>query len=157
AGREFTSLDEPRASSTIIVTDSFAKRFWPSASAIGEHVLIGCRTPQASTVIGVVRDSAVNDVGEPPQPRFYRPFGRNYDGGLAALLLETGADPPSMVPVVRETLLGMGQNIRVYAVQPLSTYVDQSFTGVRWMALVLSGFGVLALLLAAVGLYGVIA
>ena len=51
----------------------------------------------------------------------------------------------------------MGQNIRVYAVQPLSTYIDQSFTGVRWMAMVLSGFGLLALLLAAIGLYGVIA
>jgi ABC-type antimicrobial peptide transport system permease subunit len=45
----------------------------------------------------------------------------------------------------------------VYAVQPLSTYIDQSFTGVRWMAMVLSGFGLLALGLAALGLYGVIA
>jgi len=51
----------------------------------------------------------------------------------------------------------MGQQIRVYAVQPLSTYIDQSFTGVRWMATALSGFGLLALVLAAVGLYGVIA
>src|SRR5204863_2496936 len=58
---------------------------------------------------------------------------------------------------VRETLLAMGSNIRVYAVQPLSTYIDQSFTSVRWMALVLSGFGLLALVLAAIGLYGVIA
>src|SRR5437660_4049545 len=62
-----------------------------------------------------------------------------------------------MVPEVRETLLAMGQNIRVYAVQPLSAYIDQSFTGVRWMAMVLSGFGLLALLLAAIGLFGVIA
>ena len=62
-----------------------------------------------------------------------------------------------MVPSVRETLMGMGQNIRVYAVQPFSTYIDQSFTSARWMAMVLSGFGLLALLLAAIGLYGVIA
>jgi len=96
-------------------------------------------------------------VGEAPQPRFYRPFARQYDGGLSALLIETGTDPASMVPAVRETLLGMGQNIRVYAVQPLSTYIDQSLTGVRWMAMVLSSFGLFALLLAAIGLYGVIA
>ena len=51
----------------------------------------------------------------------------------------------------------MGQNIRVYAMEPLDTYIDRSFTGVRWMASVLSGFGLLALLLAAIGLYGVIA
>src|SRR4029453_11120403 len=95
--------------------------------------------------------------GHPPQPRFYRPFARQYDGGITALLLETGADPAPLVPAVREALLAMGQNIRVYAMEPLSTYIDRSFTGVRWMATVLSGFGLLALLLAAIGLYGVIA
>lgn len=157
AGRDFTSLDEPRDSSSIIVTDAFAKHFWPDSSAVGEHVLIGCQGPHESTVIGVVRDSAVSNVGEASQPRFYRPFARQYDGGLSALLIETGTDPASMVPAVRETLLGMGQNIRVYAVQPLSTYIDQSLTGVRWMAMVLSSFGLFALLLAAIGLYGVIA
>jgi hypothetical protein len=157
AGHEFTSLDERRESSTIIITDSFAKRLWPNTTPIGESVLIGCQAPKPSIVIGVVRDSAVREVGETPQPRLYRPFARQYDGGLTALLLETGTDPASMVAAVRETLLGMGQNIRVYAVQPLSTYIDQSFTSVRWMAMVLSGFGLLALLLAAIGLYGVIA
>ena len=157
AGRDFTSIDLPRESSTIVITDSLAKRLWPNTSAIGERILIGCQAPQASVVIGIVRDSAVRDVGEPPQPRFYQPFARQYSGGLTAVLLETGTDPAAMVPEVRETLLAMGQNIRVYAVQPLSTYIDQSFTGVRWMAMALSGFGLLALLLAAIGLYGVIA
>ena len=157
AGRDFTPSDLPRESSTIVITDSLAQRLWPNASPIGERVMIGCRSPQASTVIGVVRDSAVRDVGEPPRPRLYRPFGREQGGGLTALLIETAADPAAMVPAVRERLLGMGQNIRVYAVQPLSAYVDQSFTGVRWMATVLSGFGLLALALAAIGLYGVIA
>jgi predicted permease len=157
AGRDFTSIDLPRESSTIVVTDSLAKRLWPDASPIGERVLIGCQAARASIVIGVVRDSAVRNVGEPPQPRFYRPFAREYDGGLTAVVLETGADPAAMVPAVRGTLLAMGQNIRVYAVQPLSTYIDQSFTGVRWMATTLSAFGLLALVLAAIGLYGVIA
>jgi predicted permease len=156
-GRDFTSIDLPRESSTVVVTESLAKRLWPSTSPIGERVLIGCQAPQASLVIGVVRDSAVRDVGEPPQPRFYRPFARQYDGGLSAVLLETGTDPAAMVPEVRETLLAMGQNIRVYAVEPLSTYIDRSFTSVRWLASVLSGFGLLALVLAAIGLYGVIA
>ncbi len=95
AGRDFTSIDLPRESSTIVITESLAKRLWPNASPIGERVLIGCQAPQASVVIGVVRDSAVRDVGEPPQPRFYRPFARQYSGGLTAVLLETGTDPAS--------------------------------------------------------------
>jgi predicted permease len=157
AGRDFTSIDLPRESSTIVITDSLAKRLWPNTSPIGERISIGCQAPQASVVIGIVRDSAVRDVGEPPQPRVYQPFARQYSGGLTAVLLETGTDPAAMVPEVRDTLLAMGQNIRVYAVQPLSTYIDQSFTGVRWMATALAGFGLLALMLAAIGLYGVIA
>jgi putative ABC transport system permease protein len=157
AGRDFTAGDLPRESSTIIITESFAKRLWPDTSPIGEPVEIGCQARQASIVIGVVRDSAVRAVGEPPQPRLYQPFEREYSGGISAVLLETGTDAASMVPAVRQTLLAMGQDIRVYAVQPLSTYIDQSFTSVRWMATVLSGFGLLALVLAAIGLYGVIA
>jgi predicted permease len=157
AGRDFTSFDRRRESSSMVITDSLAKRLWPNISPIGERILTGCQAPQASVVIGVVRDSAIRDVGEPPQPRFYRPFARQDDGGITAVLLETGTDPAAMVPEVRATLLAMGQNIRVYAVQPLSTYIDQSFTGVRWMAMALSGFGLLALALAAIGLYGVIA
>lgn len=157
AGREFTSTDDTRESSTIIVTESLAKRLWPNGSPVGARVLIGCKEPQPSTVVGVVRDSVVRDIGEAPQPRFYRPFAREHSGGITALLVETGTTPASLVPVVRESLLAMGQNVRVYAVQPLSTYIDQSLTSVRWMAVVLSGFGLLALLLAAIGLYGVIA
>ena len=62
-----------------------------------------------------------------------------------------------MVATVRKTILAMGQDIRVYAVQPLNVYVDESFTDARWMARTMSAFGVLALTLAAIGLYGVIA
>jgi len=87
----------------------------------------------------------------------YRPFAREYAGGLTAILVEASTDPAAMVRPVRESLLAAGQNVRVYAVQPLSAYIDQSFTTVRWMATALSAFGLLALVLAAIGLYGVIA
>ncbi len=62
-----------------------------------------------------------------------------------------------MVQPVRRTLLDSGQGIRVYTVQPLGTHVEQRYAPFRWLSKVLTGFGLLALLLAAVGLYGVIA
>ena len=157
AGRDFTSIDLPRESSSIIITESLARQLWPHTSPIGEQVVLGCQTRQASIVIGVVHDSAVRDVGESPQPRFYRPFARQYSGGITAVVLQTATESSSMVPKVRDTLVGMGRNVRVYAVESFGTYIDRSFSNTRWMATVLSGFGALALLLAAIGLYGVIA
>jgi predicted permease len=157
AGRDFMPIDMPRDASTVIVTQSLANRLWRDAIPIGERLQIGCQSPQASVVIAVVRDSVVRDIGETPQPVVYLPFARQQSGGLTAILIETGPDPAAMLPQVRETLLAMGQNLRVYTVQPLSTYIEQSFTGVRWMTMTLSGFGLLALALAGIGLYGVIA
>lgn len=119
--------------------------------------MLGCDNSRPSEVVGVVRDSAVHALGEPPQPHLYRPLGRHYSGGLTAIVLETSTDPAGMVPAVRRTLLEMGHGVRVYAVQPLSTHVEESYADVRVQVAVLSGFGLLALLLAATGLYGVIA
>jgi putative ABC transport system permease protein len=108
-------------------------------------------------VVGVARDSAVGSIGEPPQPRIYRPLARQEPVGLTAILLETGSDSAALVPAVRRTLLAMEHGVRVYQVEPLRSYVDRSYADVGWMASALSVFGLLALVLATIGLYGVIA
>ena len=77
-------------------------------------------------------------------------------GGLIAILMETSTPPGALVEPVRRTLLALGQGIRVYTVQPLSEHVEWSYSGIRWQTSVLTAFGLLALVLAAVGLYGVI-
>lgn len=71
--------------------------------------------------------------------------------------LETSTAPAAMMQPVRRTLLGLGQGLRVYTVQPLSARVEESYWPARWQASVFAGIGLLALLLAAIGLYGVIA
>jgi hypothetical protein len=157
AGRDFTSSDLSQGASTVVVTESLARRLWPDTPAVGESVVVGCKDKQPAVVVGVVRDSAIGALGEPAQAHLYQPFARQYKGGLVALLLEARTEPGAAVQSVRSTLLGMGQGIRVYTVQPLSAYVDQSYVDVRWEAAVLSGFGLLALTLAGIGLYGVIA
>jgi putative ABC transport system permease protein len=95
-------------------------------------------------------------LGENPQPHLYFPFAQRYDGGLIAILMETSTSPGALVEPVRRTLLALGQGIRVYTVQPLSEHVERSYSGIRWQTSVLTAFGLLALVLAAVGLYGVI-
>ena len=157
AGREFVASDSPGNATVVIVNERLATAFWPNSSPIGERLMIGCDndvTP--ATVIGVARNSSIRSLGENPQPHLYFPFAQAYTGGLIAILVETSTPPGALVEPVRRTLLGLGQGIRVYTVQPLSEHVERSYSAIRWQTSVLTAFGLLALILAAVGLYGVI-
>ncbi|MGH9148227.1 MAG: FtsX-like permease family protein, partial [Vicinamibacterales bacterium] len=157
AGRTFAAGNVPTDAATVVVNQSLAERLWPDRSAIGERVWLGCEKTQALVVVGVVRNSAIRSLAEPPQPHLYRPFLQHYSGGLTTILVETGTASAEMVEPVRRTLLALGQGIRVYAVQPMSTHVERSYSSARWQATMVSSFGLLALGLAAIGLYGVIA
>jgi putative ABC transport system permease protein len=155
AGRSFAASD--RTADTAVVTESLARRLWPERSAVGERFMIGCDNPQPAFVIGVVRDSSIRAVGEPAQPHLYRRFTARDAGALVAVLLDTTTDPARLTETVRRTLLELAPGIRVYTVQPLGVHVARSFGQLQWITSILIGLGVLALLLAAVGLYGAIA
>ena len=155
AGRSFAASDQ--TADTAVVTESLAHRFWPDRSAVGERFMIGCDNPQPAYVIGVVRDSSIRAVGEPAQPHLYRRFAARDAGALAAVLLDTASDPARLTETVRRTLLEVAPGIRVYTVEPLAVHVARSFGQLQWITSILIGLGLLALLLAAVGLYGAIA
>jgi len=155
AGRSFIASDA--TTDTAVVTETLARLLWPDRSAVGERFMIGCDNPRPAFVIGVVRDSSIRAVGEPAQPHLYRHFGAPDAGALVAVLLDTTVDPARLTDTVRRTLLELAPGIRVYTVQPLSVHVARSFGQLQWITSILIGFGVLALLLAAVGLYGAIA
>lgn len=156
AGREFAASDTPGNGAVVIVNERLASGLWPNGSPVGERVLIGCSDPSAATVVGIARNSSIRSLGETPRPHLYFPFAQHYSGGLTAILVETSTPPGSLVEPVRRTLLGLGQGVRVYTVQPLSEHVEQSYSAIRWQTSVLTTFGLLALVLAAIGLYGVI-
>jgi len=155
AGRSFAPSDQ--AADTAIVTESFARRLWPDRVAVGERLMIGCDNPQPAHVVGVVRDSSIRAVGEPALPHLYRRFSARDAGALVAVLLDTTTDPARLRETVRRTLLELAPGIRVYTVQPLADHVARSFGQLQWITSILIGLGILALLLAAVGLYGAIA
>lgn len=154
AGRSFVASDQ--SADTAVVTESLAHRLWPGRSGVGERFMIGCDNPQPALVIGVVRDSSIRAVGEPAQPHLYRRFTARDAGALVAVLVDT-ADPARLTDTVRRTLLELAPGIRVYTVQPLAVHVARSFGQLQWITSILIGLGGLALLLAAVGLYGAIA
>jgi predicted permease len=156
-GRDFAAHDEfSDTAIPVVVNEALARRISPDRPAVGERLTIGCKDVRPAVIIGVARDSAIRQVGETPRAHLYRRFAPDYSG-LTVILMHVSTDPAGMTQVVRQTLLDMGQGIRVYTLEPLSVHVEQSFDAVRWLTGVLSAFGVLALILAAVGLYGVIA
>jgi predicted permease len=156
-GDDFSPGDRAADASSVIVNDRLARTLWPNARAVGQQVVVGCRNSRPATVIGVVSNSAIRSLGETPRPQLFFPFARLYEGGLTAILLQTTIPPARLVETVRRTLVELGQGMRVYTVEPLSDHVDKSFAPIKWQSSVLTAFGLLALVLAAVGLYGVIA
>lgn len=142
---------------SVIVNQSLARLAWRERSPVGQRVMVGCEAPEPAIVVAVASDSAIRAVGEIPKPHLYRRIMRKAGGGFATILVAADRDPATMVQPIRQALLAMGQGIRVYEVRPLSIQVEQSYAAVRWLTTVLAVFGVLALLLASVGLYGSIA
>jgi putative ABC transport system permease protein len=156
-GRDFAVTESDSAALPVVVNENLARALWLGAPVVGERLLLGCKEPRAAVVIGVVRDSAITGLGEPIQPHVYLPFWQGYRGGVTTILVEAGAEPSAMVNPVRRALREMGQGIRVYTVEPLREHVVRSYALFRWLTSVLVMFGLLALLLAATGLYAVTA
>jgi putative ABC transport system permease protein len=141
----------------VIINETLAHRFWPESSAVGRVITIGCNSTRSERVRGVVHDSVVSAVGESPQPHIYVPFASTDASRLVAIVADTTGDAGAMSDTVRRSLLALGGGIRVYTVEPLERYVERSYGPFAWMTRMLIALGLLALLLAIAGLFGLMA
>jgi predicted permease len=155
-GRDFTADDGPSSAPVVLVSQALAQLLWGRADAVGQHVQFGCDNPTTAEVVGVVRDTKVGSLGEPPQAHFYRPFAQRYTG-LATVVVETSVDPASAARTVSSLIRSESSGVRIYDLQPLATQIERSYWIIRLETTVLLTLGLLALVLAAVGLYGVVA
>jgi predicted permease len=154
-GRDFSVTDTADGPPVVIVNETLAQRFWPRQSAVGHSILIGCKKPETAEVVGVARDSRVLSLSEGPVPYFYQPFSQHY-AGLATVVVQTAGDPRAMMATVRRTLIALSKSVRIYALNTVSHHVDQSYWQTRWITSLFVVSGLLSLLLASVGLHGVI-
>jgi predicted permease len=155
-GRDFSAADRPGGLPVAIVNQTLAARLWPGRPAIGKRLLLGCHDPVSLEVVGVARDARVVSLGQAPQPHIYRAFAQDSDG-VENIVVETASGAGPLPELLHKTVSAGGPGARIYGVRPLRKWIDRSYWQVRWEACLLGAFGGLAVLLAALGLYGAIA
>jgi predicted permease len=153
-GRDFTGQDNEGAPLAAIVNEAFARRYFDDEEALGKRLSFrGAQGPWAE-IVGVARDIKYRTLGETPRASVYVPLLQNHETGMA-LHVRTIGDPVSVAGAVRREVQALDQNLPVTNLQPMSAVLGSSLFAARMGAVLLAIFGLLALLLAAVGLYGV--
>lgn len=157
-GREFQASDRDGSEPVAIVNESFAKHYWPSTSPIGKCIEIGdAGKARCSTVVGVVADAKYIMLEEDPRPVFFVPLAQWSGDQDRYILVRTAGDPAAAIPNVRATLQRLAANLPYLNIQTMSDVLRPQLQPRRLGAAMFGAFGILALALAAIGLYGVIA
>ena len=157
-GRTFTEQDNARVPPVAVVTEAMARRYWPGEDPVGRRLHFG--GPQAKnpwiTVIGVVNDVRMERPEDPARPTMYRAL-RQVSGLSLAVVLKTSARPDVLGTALAREVRAADPDQPTYGVRPLEYLVATATASRRFTTQLLGGFATLALLLAAVGIYGVMA
>ena len=154
-GREFTQHDDAGAPLVAMVNQTTVRRYWPDQIPIGKHVLLG-RIPQPIEVVGVLGDIRNVGVAADVAPEIYVPFAQRPWANIY-LLVRTAGDPHMFVSAVRARVLALDHEQPVTAIQTLDELLESGAAQPRFTTFLLGTLSGTALLLAIVGIYGVIA
>ena len=161
-GRVFTPHDRRETQPVLIVSESVARHFWPDGDAIGKRVSLVDK-PQSgdwATVVGVVEDVRQGGFKEPPAHAVYQPYAQvtnRFFVGYMTFLARTNGDPARVAPMMRGALNRIDSKEAPESVATLDAVIDRSVAEPKFQARVLAAFSIIALVLAAVGVYGVLA
>ncbi|MFL6212373.1 MAG: ABC transporter permease [Blastocatellia bacterium] len=159
AGRDFGPQDTDAAPRVAIINEAMAQKYWPGSNPLGKHIDLG-HSPrskeQPMEIIGIVRNSKYHDVTEVTEPAFYQPLQQSYSPHMT-LHVRTAGDASALISMVRNEVQALDANLPVFNVRTLAEQKSQSLYTARMAATLLTAFGGLALGLAALGIYGVMA
>jgi putative ABC transport system permease protein len=152
-GRDFGATDTANAPGVVIINEEFARRYFPGASPLGKRVRTDSKGPLLE-VVGVAKNARYRGLREEPLPFFYTPLAQGSMSSMA-LFVRTDGDPLAVLPSVRAELKSLNKNLTLFQINTFSAHLASALSADRMIAVLLGVFGVAALLLAAVGLYGV--
>jgi putative ABC transport system permease protein len=158
AGRDISERDRADVEGVVVVNQTMAERFWPDRDPLGQHIDFGSddgSTPPAYRVIGIVGDVRHGDLGEASGPEMY--FS-NLQGaaGTMYLVLRTSGDPNSLTGPVRDTVARLAPEVPLYAIQSMDEIIEHSLANERFQIVLMASFAGLALVLAAIGIFGLV-
>ena len=166
-GRAFTSSDTATSTRVALIDERLAAKFWPGRDPIGRRLYsptsakdlfaVGPNTKYI-TVVGVLREVQLTGLGsaEKKVGAYYFPLSQSTSHGFI-LALRTNGDPLTVVPALRQAIARLDPELPVYRVRTMTARVDESLLDRRVPMLLATGFGIVALLLSAIGIYGVLA
>jgi len=155
-GRGLTEQDHAGAPAVVVINQSMAERYWPDEDAIGGRISSGSSDGPWTTVVGIVADVHHDGLHLPVRPEMYLPYGQLPDNGMT-LVLRTQGDPLDLLPGVRAEVRALDPDLPLGATTTLDQVVSQSVAIPRLFVSFFSFFALVALLLAAVGIFGVTA
>jgi predicted permease len=154
-GRDFNNGDVMNANHVTIVNKAFADKVFPGESAIGKRIEFGWGTTGFQAIVGVVGNVKEQPLGEEMTPSTYLPLDQRTET-VMSLVVRSSVDELSLVPAIRRELRGLDAAVPLDEVKPLTEVVSTGVASQRLTTVLLTLFSVAALLLAAIGLYGVI-
>jgi putative ABC transport system permease protein len=160
-GRDFTESDNQDSQHVAIITATMAQKYWPGQDPIGKQVGVAAKRWPLRVIIGVVADTKHQSLSETPQPEMYVPYTQNEikvwpSMQTMQVALRTSMDTASVPAAIRETLRSVDPDLPLARPATLASLVDESVVQPRFSMLLLGAFGAVALVLAAIGMYGVI-
>src|ERR1043166_2126652 len=154
-GRQFTDLDRPDTPGVIIINDALAERYWPNEDPLGKRFTVGFEKSPRS-IVGVVATIKQTTLSDSGRPAMYLPHLQRPTGGMS-IVVRTDGDPTSLVASVRTEIHAVDQSIPVTNIRARDEIFSASVAQQRFSMLLVGLFGSLALMLAAIGIYGVMA
>jgi predicted permease len=159
AGRDFSDRDGVKGPPTIIVNQAFAKKYFPRVNPIGQHIQVRVGDDvfehPMREVVGVVGDIKRKGLTADADPQYYLPYAQSVITN-PYLVVRTLGDPTSMEVAINAAVHDFDKSVPVYQVAPMEDYLSKSAARPRFQALLLTGFAGIALILVAIGLYGLL-
>jgi len=154
-GRMFDQRDARDAASVVVVTESWARTFFPGDDVVGRHIALG-GTSKQSEIVGVVGDVRHDGLDEPVQPTLFLAFAQHPEGAMN-LVVRASRDPATMTASVREAVRSVEASIPLHDIATMEEQVSRSLLAQRLSGGLIAVFAAMALVLATVGVYGLIA